>query len=94
MPISSTTMHIEAHWKHLKTSCLYDFKRPRRDFLLVLLCDKHYLAMLDEWNRILSGLQPHRHNRSLEKVWKWKALKVREETADQRRRHYLTDPEK
>jgi hypothetical protein len=54
MPISSTTMRIEAHWKHLKTSCLYDLKHPRLDFLLVLLCDNHYPNILDDWNRILS----------------------------------------
>jgi hypothetical protein len=93
MPISSRTMRIEAHWKHLKTSCLYNFKRSRLDFLLVLLCDKHYPTMLDEWNRILTGQQPPRHYRSLEMEWKRQAQNVTPETADLGRHQYLTDPE-
>jgi hypothetical protein len=82
MSISSTTMRIEAHWKHLKTSCLHDFKRPGLDFLLALLCDKHYPTMLDEWNRILTGQQPPRHYRSLEMEWKKPVQKVTQGKAD------------
>jgi hypothetical protein len=48
LPISSTTMRIEAHWKHRKASCLYDFRRPRLDFLLVLLCDKYYVNIVED----------------------------------------------
>jgi hypothetical protein len=82
MPISSTTMRIEAHWKHVKTSCLYDFKRPRLDFLLVLLSDKHYPDMLDNWNRVLSGRQPPRHYLTLKARWKEAGLKVEEDTQE------------
>jgi hypothetical protein len=58
----------------------------------VLLCDKHYPNILDDWNCILSGRQPPHHYLSLKKRWKEAGLRVENDTEERGVTTYRMDP--
>ena len=76
LPVSITTMRVEAHWKDLKRGFLYGYSRPRLDQLLLVMCGLFWDRLNNRWHKVLKGYERPRHYRTFTEQWNKSAAEI------------------